>query len=317
MRISSVILCIFLLNMPHTAFADTVNPSQEGTALPSFYAPGNPIQEGTVIQPGAKFDFGNYTSSALVQKAWASLAVNDLEAVKSYVNEINALYARKAKEMQMTLFDYVSGSNDQIFKYWALNDVGTAEFILGKAYHIAGKDREAAQAFQAVINDYYFAQCWDPRGWFWKPASAAKDALDLIKAGVDLDFGDYRSNALVQKAWGALQARKLKIVRIYVDKVVELYRDRALEMQSSLKDYTWPSLGSAKKTFSYWALNDVGTALFILGEAYHYAGKDKEASKVYKRIINEYSFAQCWDPQGWFWNPSEVARQRLAEIGID
>ena len=66
------------------------------------------------------------------------------------------------------------GNKDNIFQYWALNDVGTALFILGEAYRNAGQYEEAAQAYKKLINEYFYAQCWDPKGWFWKPAEAAE-----------------------------------------------------------------------------------------------------------------------------------------------
>ena len=65
---------------------------------------------------------------------------------------------------------------------------------------------------------------------------------------------------------------------------------------------------------SYWALNDVGTSLFILGEAYRQSDNKEEASKAYKQLIDEYFYAQCWDPNGWFWKPAEAAQQKLGEL---
>jgi tetratricopeptide (TPR) repeat protein len=239
------------------------------------------------------------------------LAQNDIESVLAYTNKCISLYAAQAGKMQAGLKDYVSGANSEIFKYWALNDVATCYFIQGEAYRAANMKDEAKEAFNKVVKDYSFGQTWDTKGWFWKPADAAKEKLDMIAAGVNWDFGDYTSNALVQKAWAALAANDLKAVEAYTNKTVQLYAGEAKEMQASLKEYPWES---KEKTFSYWALNDVGTALFILGEAYQNAGKKEEAVSAYKRIINEFFYAQCWDPGGWFWKPSEAAQQKLGEL---
>jgi len=78
-----------------------------------------------------------------------------------------------------------------------------------------------------------------------------------------------------------------------------------------LKEY--PQL-PAEKIKVYWALNDVGTGLFILGEAYNAAGMKEEAKKAYQRVISDYFYAQCWDPQGWFWKPADAAQQKILEI---
>ncbi len=259
----------------------------------------------------APINFGDYRSVTLAIKAWGALAQNDIESVLAYTNKCISLYAAQASKMQAGLKDYASGSNDEIFKYWALNDVATCYFIQGEAYRAANMKDEAKEAFNKIIKDYSFGQCWDPKGWFWKPADAAKEKLDMMAAGVNWDFGDYTSNTLVQKAWAALAANDLKAVEAYANKTVELYAGKAKEMQASLKEYAWES---KEKIFSYWALNDVGTALFILGEAYQNAGKKAEAASAYKRVINEFFYSQCWDPGGWFWKPSEGAQQKLGEL---
>jgi tetratricopeptide (TPR) repeat protein len=250
----------------------------------------------------------------LVQKAWAALDAKDLEAVEAYVFKVNQIYASKAAAMQISLQDYASGSNEQIFKYWALNDVSTAWFILGKAYRAAGKKDDAIKAFNKVINGFSYGQCWDTKGWFWKPAQAAKEEIAMIQSGSNVDFGDYSSSTLVQKAWGSLANNDLKSTEAYVNKADEFYSGKAKDMQASLQTF---ASGSNDDIFKYWALNDVGTAWFILGEAYQNAGKNEQAAQAYKKVINEYSFAQCWDPKGWFWNPTEAAQQKLMEINVN
>jgi tetratricopeptide (TPR) repeat protein len=276
---------------------------QEDSAQASAGAP--------VAGAKAPINFGDYRSSTLATKAWAALTQNDIESVLAYTNKCISLYGAQAAKMQAGLKDYVSGSNSEVFKYWALNDVATCYYIQGEAYRAANMKDEAKEAFNKAIKDYSFGQTWDVRGWFWKPADAAKEKLDMMAAGVNWDFGDYTSNALVHKAWAALAANDLKAVEAYANKTVKLYAGQAKEMQASLKEYPWES---KEKTFSYWALNDVGTALFILGEAYQNAGKKEEAVSAYKRVINEFFYAQCWDPGGWFWKPSEAAQQKLGEL---
>ena len=263
------------------------------------------------VRVKAPINFGDYRSTTLVTKAWQALSQNDIESVLAYTNKCISLYAAQAKKMQASLKDYATGSNDEIFKYWALNDVATSYYIQGDAYRSANMKDEAKEAYNKVVSDYSFGQTWDVKGWFWKPAAAAKEKLAMIAAGVNWNFGDYSSSQLVQKAWAALAANDLKAVEAYVNKTLELYEGKAKTMQASLKEYAWES---KEKTFSYWALNDVGTALFISGEAYQNAGKKEDAAQAYKRIINEFHYAQCWDPNGWFWKPAEAAQQKLAEL---
>ncbi len=257
------------------------------------------------------YDFGDMRSSSLTSKAWGALNENDLEAVLAYCNKSIELYSDKAKEMQIELKSYPTGTNSEIFAYWALNDIATCWFIKGEAFRRANKKDEAKAAFDELIQNYKFGQCWDPKGWFWKPAEAAQEKLVIMDGGEAMDFSDNSSSALTAKAWQALNEKDLDAVQAYVKKVLELYEKQAKEMQASLKMYAWES---KEKVFSYWALNDVGTSLYILGKAFEDAGKLPEAKEAYLRLLSEFKYAQCWDPGGWFWKPAEDAQQRLKKL---
>jgi tetratricopeptide (TPR) repeat protein len=240
------------------------------------------------------------------------LAEEDIEAILAYTNKCIELYAEQAKKMQDNLSDFPEGEKDQIFSYWALNDVATALFIQGEAFRKAGMNDEAKQAYHRIVDEFKYGQCWDTKGWFWKPSEAAAEKLAMIDSGSSVDFGDYTSSTLTSKAWTALSSEDLEAVKTYAGKTLELYSDKAQEMQNSLTEYPWET---KEKIFSYWALNDVGTSLFILGEANRKSGNIEEAKRYYKNLIDDYYYAQCWDPNGWFWKPAEAAQQKLDEIG--
>jgi len=257
------------------------------------------------------YNFGDHRSATLASKAWEALKGKDLEAVLAYTNKCLELYEEPAQKMQASLTDYPAGTNEEIHSYWALNDVATCLFIQGEAYRDKGMNDEAKAAYQKIIDQYSYGQCWDVGGWFWKPADAAQEKIDMIDSGSTLDFGDYTSSTLTGKAWAALNSDDMAAVDAYTKKCIELYADKALEMQASLTEYPWES---QEKIFSYWALNDVGTCYFIRGEAFRKAGKTEEALAAYRKVVNTYSYAQCWDPQGWFWKPKDAAEQKIEEL---
>jgi len=269
----------------------------------------------TLAQPAsaAVYDFGDFRSVTLTGKAWAALEKGDIEAVLAYTNKCMDLYGEQAKKMQAGLSEYASGANDKIFSYWALNDVATCLFIQGEAYRKAKMNDEAKEVFNKLINEYSFGQCWDVKGWFWKPAEAAKEKLAAIASGSTLDFGDYTSSTLATKAWAALTNNDLDAVLAYTGKCLELYEAKAKEMQATLKAANEYPV-EKDKVFGFWALNDVGTCLFIKGEALKKAGKNAEAKEAYEKVVNDFSFAQCWDPQGWFWKPVDAAQRQIAEL---
>lgn len=269
------------------------------------------MQDMGDVESKVAVNFGDFKSSTLTTKAWGALAKSDIESVMAYTNKCIELYGEPARKMAAELKDYVVGSNDDVFKKWALNDVATSYYIQGEAYRKAKMKDEAKEAYNKVINDYTYGQAWDPKGWFWKPAEAAKEKLAAVDSGVDVDYGDYTSSTLTTKAWGALNAKEYDSVIALVNKNLELYGAKAKEMQASLKEYAWES---KEKTMSYWALNDIGTSLFILGEAYRLSDDNEAAAEAYKKLIDEYFYAQCWDPNGWFWKPAEAAQQKLGEL---
>lgn len=265
-----------------------------------------------LLCPIAKaYEFGDYRSSTLISKAWQALAANDLDAVLAYTNKCLELYENNAKKMQESLDGYPTGTNDEIFEFWALNDVASGLYIQGEAYRKAGMKDEAKVAYNKVVNEFKYGQCWDNGGWFWKPAEAAAEKLAMLETGANIDFGDFSSSTITGKAWQALAANNLEEVKAYVAKNLELYEAKAREMQSSLKEYAWES---NEKIFEYWALNDVGTSLFILGEAYRKAGDAVKAKEAYERLVNDFYYAQCWDNGGWFWKVAEAAQGKLAEL---
>jgi len=260
------------------------------------------------------YEFGDFRSVTLTTKAWDALNKGDIEAVLAYTNKCIELYAGEAKKMQASLDDYPKGqaeggTNQAVFNYWALNDVGTCLYIQGEAFRKADMMEEAKEAFNTLIKEYSFSQSWDTKGWFWKPAEAAKEKLQVIETGKDYDYGDYRSETLTGKAWTSLNKEDYDTALVYADKCISLYKHKAIGMQKSLTEYPWKS---NDEIFSYWALNDVGTCFFIKSEALARQGKTAEAKAAAKEIIDNYSFSQCWDPKGaFFWKPAEAVRERL------
>lgn len=134
-------------------------------------------------------------------------------------------------------------------------------------------------------------------------------------AAPKLDFGDHGSATITGKAWAAHAAKNTAEVKGYVAKVRELYEAEAIKQQASL---TAPAPTEDKeKVFSYWALNDVGTALFILGQSLEQSGDKAGALAAYKVLAEKLPFAQCWDAKGWFWRPAEAARGRIKALEFD
>jgi len=124
------------------------------------------------------YDFTDSSHWNLTVSAWEHLAAKDFEGVYAYGRKCLELYEAPAKEKakQMTTFAQFGHEDD----YDLVNDVATAHYVMGEAYMKQDKFDEALQEFNLIIAEYPYAQCWDPKGWFWKVADISKKNIEKI-----------------------------------------------------------------------------------------------------------------------------------------
>jgi len=139
-------------------------------------APAAPKPAAAPAAAGAPaLDFGDSSSATLTSKAWAALEAKNYPEVLGYTNKCIELYKTQAVAMQAALKE--PAPKETASSQWALNDVGTCYFIQGKALDDQKDTKGAIAAYKALADTLAFAQCWDPKGWFWKPADAARKRL--------------------------------------------------------------------------------------------------------------------------------------------
>ena len=133
-------------------------------------------------------------------------------------------------------------------------------------------------------------------------------SLSLAEEPADagLDYGDYRSVTLQVKSWEALGEGRYEDAVKYTEKCAELYEEEARKMQASLS-----AKPSSDVVNEYWALNDVGTCYFIMGEALTKLRKDTEALAAFIVVRDELYYSQAWDPKGWYWAPADAAYPKI------
>ena len=244
-----------------------------------------------------------YSSYELVSKAWDAFNEKNYSRAIGLARQCVKDYTVIAVEQQASTREIPQPemAND----FWALNDVATALFIQGRCLEKKNDTASARMVYAEIIKKYPCAQCWDPSDKYWPVAVAARDRIKCID--MHIDYGDYKSSTLTGKAWNSLNQGRALAAEEYANKCISLYSIRAKEMQSSLRDY--PSEGLE---WEYWALNDVGTCLFIKGQALAKQGKKADSDRAFQEILGTYGYAQCWDnANGWFWNISDAARKLL------
>jgi tetratricopeptide (TPR) repeat protein len=133
----------------------------------------------------------------------------------------------------------------------------------------------------------------------------------MLRAGKYYDFGDYSSSTLMMLAWKALDEENPQAVELYTNKCIELYSQKAHQMQRQLQKVP---KGTKEEILAWWALNDVATAYFIQGESYFRSDQLAKAKEAYQRVLEEFPSAQCWDPRGWFWIVADGAKEKIKMI---
>ncbi len=137
-------------------------------------------------------------------------------------------------------------------------------------------------------------------------ATMTPSEQDDATMSANLDFGDFSSQTLTTRAWEALAAGNYLGAVKYTEKCAELYEAEARKMQASMS-----ARAPRDKVHDYWALNDVGTSYFIMGEALTKMRRYPEALAAFKVVRDELKYAQTWDPKGWFWSPAEAAYPKV------
>ena len=121
--------------------------------------------------------------------------------------------------------------------------------------------------------------------------------------------GDYPGCVLQVRAWDALGAGEHEVAVRFADACARLDEDEARRQQGSLS-----AKPSDDDVMKYGVLNNVGTCYFIKGEALAKLDKTAEALSAFKAVVNDFSYAKAWDPQGWYWTVADAANESIAKL---
>jgi hypothetical protein len=131
----------------------------------------------------------------------------------------------------------------------------------------------------------------------------------------------------LKHAWASFNKAEYQTAIRAADECIEQFSRRADRDEAILEARREPeppigAVGDAdkQKIFGRGVLNDVGAAFFVKGrsaEALAKRTKQKEFGKLAKDAYAsaaKLKYARVWDPQGWFWSPSEAAADRLSSL---
>jgi len=152
------------------------NNVQEAAQIPPAAAPEAATPAAGA--PAGKYDFSDSSNWNLTVSAWECLAQKDFEGVFAYAYKCLELYEAKAKELAPRMKTFSRSGHEDDFA--VVNDVATSRYIMGEAYMKLDRTSDAVKEFEYIIANYPYAQCWDPKGWFWKVAEVSKKNVDKI-----------------------------------------------------------------------------------------------------------------------------------------
>jgi len=134
--------------------------------------------------------------------------------------------------------------------------------------------------------------------------------LLALSSGIVFAGDKPASGDLTTKAWIAHGKKEIEATFKYTQECIDLYQEQAAKEQASLN-----ALPKNKKEIeAVQALNDVTTCYFIQAESLMRQQKLEDAKKIFKLIVDKYSYGQAWDPRGWFWSIKLASEQSIKKI---
>ncbi len=119
----------------------------------------------------------------IVNKSWEASAQRKKERLDSLIEQCLAYNEEEAKQQQSELTKFPGITEKEI--YQPLNDYGTCLFIEAEYTMNSGKKEEAIAKFQHIIDNFGWAQSWDPRtGALWSIAEKSQLSINVM-LGID------------------------------------------------------------------------------------------------------------------------------------
>ncbi len=284
------------------------------------------------------------TLEELVTLARKAKDKGEFEKAYEFVSDAEKRFGKQARREQKTLKEVPP--TDQIDSYKILNNVALCYFIKGEALKKEGKIEEAIKAFGKVISDFSYSQAFDPRGWYYKLADTAQEAIDRMK-GIDIRaekcgsiphtevvlYDPGKEEIVNYKAYGEFKNIGTKDYK-YVIKDQEALSEavgegiypnttsvrwdpmfQELKKEKRLSGSHWDFVQSPdlEAAFLKWSLapEPPGVSLFYTALILEKAGLIKQSIKAYYAIVVHFPYTVGWT----YWHtPWYVGQAAIAKI---
>ena len=114
----------------------------------------------------------------LKKEAWDYYWLGEYDMALRLVSKVIDQWAPEARELNAKLDAFPSDGLRTT--YVALNEVGTCYWIRGESLRKQGDLQGAMKAYNTLVDEFGYAQCWNHQGWWWKPGDAARKVRDTL-----------------------------------------------------------------------------------------------------------------------------------------
>lgn len=287
------------------------------------------------------------SSQEIVRQAWEASSQNDFERLNALVNQCVELYGFEAKELQKKLTSLPARGEEG--QYQVLNDAATCLFIRAEALMNTGKTDEAIVRFQEIMDEYPWAQAWDPRGWYWSVTEKSQDSINVLtgKAEEELEpqmvtrtqpylhtkgqskvidytrYGYFRgvgteSYEYVIKNMQGLSAAIGEGIYPNTSAIYKNPRYQQVRKEGRLKGSHWDFVNHDDLEAAYFkwvtAPEPWGVRLFYLGIIFEKAKMYSEALKAYHALVVHFPKTVAWTYWQTPWYPGQAAIAKIRHI---
>ncbi len=286
-------------------------------------------------------------SQDLVRQAWEASSQNDFERLNALVNQCVELYGSEAKELQKKLTSLPARGDES--QYQVLNDVATCLFIRAEALMNTGKTDEAIVRFQEIMDEYPWAQAWDPRGWYWSVTEKSQDSINVLTGKAEEEpepqmvirtqpylHTKGQSKVIDYKRYGYfrgvgtenyeyviknMQGLSAAIGEGIYPNTSAIYRNpryQQVRKEGRLKGSHWDFVNHDDLEAAYFkwvtAPEPWGVRLFYLGIIFEKAKMYSEALKAYHALVVHFPKTVAWTYWQTPWYPGQAAIAKIRHI---
>ncbi len=328
-------------------FVSTNLLAQENTAL----VVSNAVNAVLPVEEKLPVTSKEMTSAEYVKKAWELSGQNDLGLLTKLVNECLEKYDPQAKMQEATLTDFpLRGHEADVAVF---NDVGTILFIKAEALMNNGRTDEAVAQFQKIIEDYKFAQSWDPVvGVFWSVAEKSQASIDVMLGKIEekekaedhpglktvppvfnpgtekvvdyRNYGQFEGVGTKDYKFAVKNPKELAAAvgyGIYPSNTTNIYKSPQYlkaKQEGRLEISHWDALKTSDLEAAYFkwtnAPEPTGIRLYYQGMVFEKAKMYYEALKAYHALIVHFPTTISWTYWQTPWYPAQAAVSKIQHI---